>query len=126
MTTNFGIKPEKPTGPCCEPDKSEYADPLSYPTVCFRDEHMKLLEKVFGKLDIDQEVEATFVLRVSGVRKDEYGQSTDFKVISMSDGSTSEEPADEPATEDAAPDAPAKAPAKKKPAMPDMAGYSKG
>lgn len=86
MNKNFGIKPSESDGGCCAPSKPK-GDGKSYPTICFRDQHAKLLEGVVGEpLDVGDEVTATVTFKVTGVRNDEYGQSTDLSLVSM-DGS---------------------------------------
>lgn len=54
---------------------------MSYPNLCIRD---KSLEAAFGKElpKVGDQMEATLMLRVTGMRNDEYGKSVDFDVVS--------------------------------------------
>lgn len=54
---------------------------MSYPNLCIRD---KSLEAAFGKEmpQVGEELEATLMLRVTGIRNDQYGKSVDFDVVS--------------------------------------------
>lgn len=54
---------------------------MSYPNLCIRD---KSLEAAFGKElpKVGDQMEATLMLRVTGMRNDEYGKSVNFDVVS--------------------------------------------
>jgi hypothetical protein len=72
---DLGYKSE----PMAVPSKPEKK--MSYPHLCIRD---KSLEAAFGKElpKVGDEMEATLMLRVTGMRNDEYGKSVDFDVVS--------------------------------------------
>lgn len=72
---NLGYKSE----PMAVPSKPEKK--MSYPHLCIRD---KSLEAAFGNEmpKVGEELEATLMLRVTGIRNDEYGKSVDFDVVS--------------------------------------------
>jgi hypothetical protein len=76
MKTDMAIKP-----------KTLATDPVtkeSYPTLTFRDKQVDNLEKALGELpELDAEEELMVTVKCSGVRKDEYGKSVDFKVLSV-------------------------------------------
>jgi len=67
----------------------------TYPKLCLRD---KTLAAVFGKEmpKVGTEIEGEIMLKVTGIRDDEYGKSVDFDVVSMElEGAESEEDSEE-------------------------------
>lgn len=81
---DFGVKNEEKDGcsPCASPSKFEKKE--RYPTVCFRDEHADLLKQAIGESpEMGDEIVITTTFRVTGIRNDQYGKSTDLDVVDM-------------------------------------------
>jgi hypothetical protein len=82
------------TVPMPEPS-TDNSKKKTYPKLCLRD---KTLAAVFGKdlPKVGTEIEGEIMLKVTGIRDDEYGKSVDFDVVSMElEGAESEEDSEE-------------------------------
>lgn len=93
---DLGRKADSPEGiPTASPAKSKEPK-MIYPQFDLRDKVVEAFDKEYD-CEVDDVIEAKVKLRVSGVRKDEYGQSKTFEVLSIDEVEVEgdEEPDDE-------------------------------
>lgn len=86
---DMGVKTEKKDmGECCPMPPKEKSDEPRYPEVCFRDEHFDKIKEAIGEMpDVDDELVLTIHVKCSGIRKDSYGNSIDFKITGLDEAS---------------------------------------
>lgn len=80
---DLGRKSEEPGIPTAAPSKTKEPK-MIYPQFDLRDKVVEAFDKAYD-CEVDDVIEAKVKLRVSGVRKDEYGASKTFEVLSIDD-----------------------------------------